>query len=199
MWCRYFMSFALLCLVVLTGWPATAGDAPRTGLLWLRSPLPAVFPLQVKTAPGHDYHLMLVEVETRSPALSAYIKGGEFFRVLVPPGQYRLRIGYGTNWHSEEALFGEGTRYFELDRLLRFETRGIGTKAGHLVDLRNLLKTKEEAIRSEPFNLCQSFRLLPDEAPALPLVLPPYANREEDYFTQFRRHPRYEMYTRVCE
>ncbi len=188
----------LLFLWAMLFLPVFAGEPPRTGLLWLRSPLPAVFPLQVKTAPGRDYHLTLVEVETRTATLAAYIKGGDFFRVLVPPGEYRLRFAYGTSWQGEEGLFGEGTRHFVLDRALRFETKGIGTKGGHLVDLRDLLDTRE-AVRSGPFHLCQSFRLLPDDQPRLPLVFPPYAEREQDYYARFRRYPRYEIYTRVCE
>lgn len=138
---------------------ATAGEGnapPRTGLMWLSSDLPAVFPLQVKTAPGRDYYLTLIDDETGQSTLAAYIVGGDFFRVLVPPGSYALRVAYGVEWQNEETLFGAGTRVFEMAAPLRFETQGIGTKLGHLVDLRTLIETRE-ARSVVPLSICQRY------------------------------------------
>ncbi len=169
---------------------AGAGDRnipPHTGLLWLRSTLPAVFPLQIKTVAGHDYHVTLVHGDTRRETLAAYIEGGDFFRVLVPPGSYDLRVAYGAHWQDEQALFGAQTRFFRLGAPLRFETRGIGTKAGHIVDLRTLIETSDASSVS-PLAICQRFGAdltgSPLSPPAfVPVLDDPHAPRPRLRFT----------------
>jgi hypothetical protein len=114
-----------------------AGPAQQAGLMWNRSGLPAVFPLQVKTPPGQDYFLTLTDEESGAAVLAAYIEGGVFFKVLVPPGTFRLSFAAGDVWQGEEDLFGPGakTDLFELRQPLAFGTRGLGIKAGHVVSL----------------------------------------------------------------
>jgi len=133
-----------LALVLCAAGPvASAGNDPAAhppqsaGLMWNRSGLPAVFPLQVKTPPGQDYFLTLIDESTDNAVLAAFIKGGEFFKVLVPPGVYWLRFAGGYVWRGEDDLFGPGTNtdLFALCKPLTFETRGIGIKAGHIVNL----------------------------------------------------------------
>ena len=111
--------------------PALAGsekdDATRTlqsaGLMWNRTGLPAVFPLQIKTPAGQDYFLTLIDNETGEDALAAYITGGAFFKVLVPPGIFRLSFATGDTWEGEEGLFGPGaeTQLFKLRGPLIFK------------------------------------------------------------------------------
>lgn len=114
---------------------ATA-DAARHGLMWNATGLPAVFPLQIKTTIGTDTRVTLVDADTGTPALAAYVEGGRFFRVLVPPGRFRLEFDQGETWQGETELFGAtGTTSFALDHVLTFEVRGVGVKAGHIVDL----------------------------------------------------------------
>ncbi len=105
--------------------------------MWNRSGLPAVFPLQIKTPPGQDYFLTLIDQRSDAAVLAAYIEGGVFFKVLVPPGIFRLRFAAGNGWQGEDDLFGPGaqTDMFELRQPLAFETRGLGIKAGHVVSL----------------------------------------------------------------
>jgi hypothetical protein len=116
---------------------AAAGEAvdrPQ-GLLWNRSGLPATLPLQVRTDPGADYLLRLRDLGTGRAVLAAYIRGGQFFRVLVPPGRYQLLFASGTDWQGEAALFGPDTKTFVLDPPLSFGAT-LSRKEGHVVDLR---------------------------------------------------------------
>ena len=86
----------LVCLAPTFAVADVRGSPERNqkpGLIWNRSGLPAVFPLQVKTLSGRDFVLTLVDEDTRLEALAAYIVGGAFFKVLVPPGTYTLRFG----------------------------------------------------------------------------------------------------------
>src|SRR6056297_186762 len=97
----------VILLLALTGPGESAGtgeDAPSptsAGLMWNRTGLPAVFPLQVKTPPGQDYVLTLIDADTGADALAAYIEGGAFFKVLVPPGTFRLKFAAGDVWHGQ--------------------------------------------------------------------------------------------------
>ncbi|MEW9919829.1 hypothetical protein AB2B41_09455 [Marimonas sp. MJW-29] len=142
-----------------------AEDRPA-GLMWNRTGLPAVFPLQVKTLAGPDYHLVLRDAVTGAPALAAYVEGGAFFRVLVPPGRYRLRFAYGSAWRGEEELFGPEMRVFELAEPLEFAVTGFATKAGHVVDLTGRAADGGLVAEVVPAVDCQSVRVFLE--PVLP-------------------------------
>lgn len=184
--------FGVLLLPIGLAQGADQGTRPQTGLIWLHSPLPAVFPLQVKTAPGRDHHLTLLEHDTRKVTLTAYIRGGDFFRVLVPPGSYRLHFAYGAVWQGEDRLFGMNTRTYEMDEPLEFATRGLGTKAGHLVDLRGLIETKEASMIA-PLAICQTLRREFEAAADTPF------DPGFEVTGLPRLIPRYRIYSRVCD
>lgn len=133
--CRRAAVLLGLLATLVCGAAAEAGERPRAGLLWNRTGLPAVFPLQVKSPEGADYYLVLTSSGSGQEALAAYIRGGAFFKVLVPPGRYALRFASGTDWRGEEQLFGPDTVVFALPEDLEFAIRGAGIKAGHLVVL----------------------------------------------------------------
>lgn len=140
---------------------ATARPSQQAGLMWNRSGLPAVFPLQVKTSPGQDYFLTLIDQETDDAALAAYIEGGAFFKILVPPGVFRLKFAAGDVWQGEDDLFGPGadTDHFELRTPLTFETRGLGIKAGHVVSLLERRPGEIAQITLKDQLICQSIRV----------------------------------------
>lgn len=154
------LALALCFGLIAPGAVAGESATPPAGLLWNRTGLPAVFPLQVKTLAGQDYYLTLLDAETGAEAMAAYIRGGAFFKVLVPPGVYRLRFAAGNVWQGEEDLFGPGdkTERFELRNPLRFETRGLGVKAGHIVNLRNRQPGLFAEATLKEHLICQSFR-----------------------------------------
>lgn len=199
----FHMLLALVSGVFLATTAALADEphpAPKTGLLWVRSALPSVFPLQVKTAPGRDYHLTLTDTQTQDKTLAAYIRGGDFFRVLVPPGVYTLRFAYGARWQGQTRLFGDATRIYHVEESLRFATRGIGTKAGHLVDLRGLIETREVRLTT-PLSICQIERVVFEEIAG--------TTSDAGFHTAFRHTPgaldrprlipRHYVYSRICD
>ncbi|MBC7163794.1 MAG: hypothetical protein H5U15_02180 [Roseovarius sp.] len=194
---------ALLCALPAVAPAAESAPLPKppVGLMWNRSGLPAVFPLVVKTAPGQDYVLTLIDIETDEAVLAAYIEGGAFFRVLVPPGTFRLRFATGLIWRGEEELFGPGdsTEVFELDPPLTFETRGLGTKAGHIIDLREHAPGRlAEGGRIEDFEhkdqfICQWFR----SEFAMPHPLPSGPGERRESFPDLVT--RIDIRSRVCD
>lgn len=163
------ISYALA--LVLLSWLAPPGLAytdkahpvsgpHTTGLMWNRTGLPAVFPLQVKSQLGRDYFLTLINNETGEDALAAYIEGGSFFKVLVPPGEFRVSFAAGLVWRGEEELFGSGTltHVFELENPLTFEIRNPGIKAGHIVDLSPMSLDQLAQADTKEQLICQTFR-----------------------------------------
>ena len=175
---------------------ASAGaEARPQGLLWNRSGLPATLPLQMKTNPGADYLLRLRDVETGQDALAAYIRGGAFFRLLVPAGRYELRFATGTDWQGEGGLFGPDTRRFALDPPLSFAAT-VNRKEGHLIDLRD---PSNVVIRG--LAICQWRALDPDS------LRPPHP-RDEKHPGQseilplrppFFPVPRYDLLSWTCD
>lgn len=143
---------------------AADGDltAPSHGLMWHRSGLPAVFPLQIKTLGPQDYYVTLTSVETQKAVLAAYIDGGRFFQVLVPPGTFRVQIAAGADWKGEDALFGEGdkTWRYEVNRPLTFAVRSFNTKGGHIVDLTDVAPGEEAQVVPRDLVVCQGVRLV---------------------------------------
>ncbi|MDW3224144.1 MAG: hypothetical protein R8G34_14860 [Paracoccaceae bacterium] len=148
--------------VPLAGFAAgpDAADTP-SGLMWNRTGLPAVFPLQVKTPVGQNYLLTLTDAKTGDGALAAFIEGGAFFKVLVPPGTYDVHFAHGDTWISEEELFGAGdkTQNFEIAEPLTFAIRDFSTKAGHLIDVAFSGPTEGAQITVTAQYLCQGMRL----------------------------------------
>lgn len=159
-------TFILVLLLSAAPSLASAGEEgvnrppQAAGLMWNRSGLPAVFPLQVKTPEGQDYFLTLIDEDTGEDALAAFIEGGTFFKVLVPPGVFRLRFATGEVWQGEEELFGSGekTHTFELETPLTFKVLSLGTKAGHLVDITSVDPGKPLQASVKDQLICQTRR-----------------------------------------
>lgn len=159
--CQIVFGIVLCCATApaLAKEPALAQQ--RAGLMWNRTGLPAVFPLLVKSSPGSNYYVTLVDPKTGAAALAAFVNGGAFFKVLVPPGTYTVRFAAGTHWLGDALLFGsgQGTYAFELDAPLTFGARDFSTKAGHLVDIRNVSKDQITGIKVSNQTICQTVRL----------------------------------------
>lgn len=151
---------AILAMLLCLPFAGVAGAQTEntTGLMWNRSGLPAVFPLQVKTAPGYDYRVTLFESETGEAALAAFINGGDFFKVLVPPGTYILNFDYGKDWQGEAEGFARDQGQFSLDDPLSFEIRGTDRKAGHVVDLTEFKPGQRVMAEIRQQSICQTLR-----------------------------------------
>ncbi|WP_204115362.1 hypothetical protein [Shimia biformata] len=183
------------CLLVwLLAQSGAADERPR-GLMWNRSGLAATLPLQVMTDAGADYLLHLHHPDTRQPVFAAYIRGGTFFLVLVPPGRYELAFATGPAWQDESTLFGPDTRFFVIDPPLEFRAT-MTRRNGHLIDLRT---TSTQAVSD--FSTCQRFALdhrsLQPETPA-DLTSPPDL-RTSPRLPDAPLVPRYDLHAWVCD
>ncbi len=124
-----------LILACAVGMPQRVAAERPEGLLWNRSGQAATLPLLVKTDSGQDYLMTLRDTDTDREVLAAYLRGGVFFRVLVPPGTFALTFASGAEWQGPEALFGPETDLFALDTPLTFQAT-VARREGHIVDLR---------------------------------------------------------------
>ncbi len=169
----------VLALLLGPGVPlAAASDSPApqtTGLLWNRSGLPLTLPLEVVAPEGSDYRLTLLRETDREPVLAAAIRGGAFFRVLVPPGRYFLQFERGPRWLGQEEGFGATaeTEVFTLPDPLSFSVTGFDQRQGHRVDLTILPPATPSDLMASATGLTTAIALCPRGlAPAAPRRLP---------------------------
>ncbi|GFE49045.1 hypothetical protein So717_07980 [Roseobacter cerasinus] len=104
--------------------------------------------------------MTLIDCVTSAEALAAYVEGGAFFRVLVPPGHYRVRFAAGRAWQGDKDLFGPGalTEHFELEAPLTFEIRNPGIKVGHIIDLSTAALGQMAQAQTSELLVCQTVR-----------------------------------------
>ncbi|WP_111558746.1 hypothetical protein [Paracoccus sediminilitoris] len=103
---------ALMLVATLLPGAVDAAPRPVTGLLAKNGPLPATIPLQIRTDAGHDYSIALTDPAIDAPVISGYLRGGEFFRLLVPPGTHRVTMAAGQpgDWQGIDTGFSDGTQ-----------------------------------------------------------------------------------------
>ncbi|NHF72795.1 hypothetical protein [Paracoccus xiamenensis] len=138
----------ILLALLLTAAPAAAEEPPRVGLMWKRTDLPATLPLQVQAPPGQDHVVFLHPADGGDAIMAGYVQGGAFFRLLVPPGEWRIRLASGTDWQGDEALFGPKTEWQELPEPLRFAA-GSSRLNGHI------LRLDDSNIQAAPQAICR--------------------------------------------
>lgn len=142
-----------LLLTIVLALPAWAADRPRAGLMWNRSGLPATLPLVVQTLPGRDYAVFLSPPAGGDAVMAGYIHGGQYFRLLVPPGDWTVRFAHGTGWQGEDALFGPETEWTEMAEPMTFGA-SVARKHGYII---RLIETegKVRVASAGPLDLCQ--------------------------------------------
>lgn len=192
---QFLLAFALIPLFFSI---AEATERPK-GLMWNRSGLAATLPLQVKTNSGSDFLLLLRETSSGEAVLAAYIRGGEFFRVLTPPGRYDLLLVSGTEWQGEVAQFGPDSLRLVLYPPLTFGAT-VNRKNGYLIDLRDT-----ENITVRDLAICQRLEFDLDRYFRHPhrwaedSVLRPEPHPYIQHLDYRYLPHRYEVRSRVCE
>ncbi|MEM1074373.1 MAG: hypothetical protein AAGI36_07945 [Pseudomonadota bacterium] len=145
--------------IVLAGAIAASEELPEHGLMWNRTGLPATFPLQIKTLAGQDYVLVLVDADSGAESLAAFITGGRFFKVLVPPGTYEVVLTYGDVWQGDVDGYGAAAQYIVLPEALTFEVREGRIRSGHLVDLTQRARDGRLLVTVKDQSICQRWAL----------------------------------------
>ncbi|WBU65280.1 hypothetical protein [Paracoccus aerodenitrificans] len=113
---------------------AQDGARPDIGIMWNRSGLPATLPLQIRSEGQMDHAVFLSRPGADSPEMAGYVRSGAFFRLLVPPGDWQIRIASGSEWQGESEFFGDDTIWTELPEALNFMA-GEAQLNGHSLTL----------------------------------------------------------------
>lgn len=121
------LTFALLV-------PVVARAEPAHGMIRAETALPRTFPLVLRLPPGQSGHLTVTDPATGAVILTAYARAGTPLRVLVPPGDWSVRVASGATWQDETSLFGPDTRT-ETFGPLRFDIRGLNARKGYVLTL----------------------------------------------------------------
>lgn len=93
----------------------------------------AVAPLGIRTSPGHDYFVKLVN-SRGATEMSFFVRGGQEFETKAPLGTYELRYASGKVWYGTQYLFGPDTVYSKADSVFHFTSDGLGYN-GYTVEL----------------------------------------------------------------
>lgn len=78
-------------------------------------PFAGVAPLEIRTSVGQNFYIKVLDWNTKSEILTAFIRGGEPFEVQVPVGSYEIRYASGQSWYGPILDFGLGASYLRCD------------------------------------------------------------------------------------
>lgn len=96
----------------------------RQGTAWIARQDDRAAPFEVRTSPGFNYYIKLVDVETEKTYARFRVEGGKPFSTTVAPGSYILRYAFGKDWLGPVELFGSATEIYQADELMTFAVSG---------------------------------------------------------------------------
>ena len=93
-------------------------------------------PFEVVTPSGDDYYYVVLSesTNTRLKVISVLVHPGKKVEIDVPLGNYKMFYATGEKWYGRTALFGEATRYYKANDILRFYADGDSIM-GHTIEL----------------------------------------------------------------
>lgn len=105
----------------------------ETGIVNITTSAERVAPLEIKTRPGANYYLKIVDLRNVE-VLTLYVHGGDAMEIDVPLGSYEIRYASGQTWYGEQSLFGPNTTYSKADSVFYFGDDGYRI-SGYTVEL----------------------------------------------------------------
>lgn len=111
-----------------------ADPLPLTGVLARNFVGDGVAPLEIKTHPGRNYYIKVVNWTTKSEVMTAFINGGEPFETTVPVGSYEIKYASGAAWYGRILDFGESASYSRCDDRFDF-SRTLSGYNGYTIEL----------------------------------------------------------------
>lgn len=114
-------------------------------------------PLKIKTPPGDNYLLKLVEQGTKKVVMNVYIAGGDTKKFRVPLGTYEIYYAQGKIWCGEKDAFGSDTELVKIGSDLTFSQDETGYN-GHDLELIPQLMGN---LRSHPVSASEFSELVP--------------------------------------
>lgn len=112
---------------------------PQTGVLsreddWMNyvfgNQIDGYSPIEIKTPRGSNYFIKVLDWNTSSTVLTAFIRSGETFETMLPIGVYEIRYASGQKWYGKPLLFGPNASYARCDDRFHFTAT-----YGHTIEL----------------------------------------------------------------
>jgi len=112
----------------------SADALPATGVMSKSFSTSGVAPLEIKTTAGTNYFVKILDWNTKTEIMTAFIRGGVPFETKLPVGTYELRYASGHDWYGAALDFGEGAVYARCDDIFEFNKTDRGY-SGYTVEL----------------------------------------------------------------
>ena len=109
-------------------------DLPKSGVLHNYTGREAIAPFEIKTQPGENYYIKLVDAISGKTKIVIFLRGGETKKMEIPLGSYKIKRASGETWYGEKYLFGHNTTYTTSDEWLNFKISGPYVE-GHTLTL----------------------------------------------------------------
>jgi hypothetical protein len=107
--------------VVITQDNKGGTSLPKNGTIVKYYKGPATSPVEIKTTSGPaHYFVKVVDWYTKKPVITVFIRSGETYETLIPPGLYEIKYAAGSNWYGEDVFFGECTTFTKTEKQFNF-------------------------------------------------------------------------------
>jgi hypothetical protein len=78
-------------------------------------------PWRIRTDPGQDYLVSLVDAQTQGVVLTLFLQGGKPYLGRAPVGEFEVVHATGTRWFGPQLGFGPGARVVRSERIHRLQ------------------------------------------------------------------------------
>jgi hypothetical protein len=99
-------------------------DMPPSGTVRQLTAGDLVAPLRINPTADASYLVKLVDVYSKSEAMTVFVRGGFPTEVKVPLGKFEIRYASGDKWFGYEHLFGPSTSYAKAEKTFEFRVTG---------------------------------------------------------------------------
>jgi hypothetical protein len=106
---------------------------PENGTIVKYYKSPATSPIEIITRSGPvHYFVKVADWYTREPVITVFIRSGNTFETLIPPGIYEIKYAAGSRWYGdgEDELFGVETICTKADKQF-----GFTSTSGYTIEL----------------------------------------------------------------
>ncbi len=97
---------------------------PQNGVMDIFTSEDLIAPFEIMAGQDNHFLLKLVDISTKEPVLTIFVRKGTTVRVKVPIGIFEVKYASGKSWYGKKYLFGPDTVYGKFDRTIEFERFG---------------------------------------------------------------------------
>lgn len=94
---------------------------PKLGAVQSYATQEPIAPFEIRSSPGTNYLVKLVDAYSNKDVLSVFVHGGSPVTVKVPLGNYVVKYAAGQTWYGYEHLFGKQTAYSKAETTFEFQ------------------------------------------------------------------------------